>query len=1045
MAVLSFPPFRLDVANQCLSRELPNGGYEQVPLRPKAFAVLTYLASRAGQLVTDEELLNVLWPGVFVQPEAVKSQIYDIRQVLGDAAKTPRYIQTLPKRGYRFVARVADGAVGQTAVSADRANTPYVGRAASVAELRKLSRAAFGGHRQMVFVTGEPGIGKTTLVDVFQRDIAGEHQDVRVARGQCIEGYGGREAYYPILEMFGQLCRGPRGSAVIDLLAEQAPTWLVQFPALVAPERRAEMQRDVVGATGERMLREAAVALESLTTATPLLLIVEDLQWADQSTLGLLSVIAHRRARANLMIVVTVRSFDTAALKDFQQQLVFRQLGCQIELHPLTQSEVADYLAAGSSTPSLPLGLAEVLHRHSGGNPMFMVAVVEHLGRRGLLARADDRWYLPVPLDEIELGVPENLRQLIEAQVDRLSSEEQRVLEAASVSGVSFDSELVAAAIGETPDATDDVVSSVARRFRVVGLAKQASAGTARGAQRFEFAHALYREVLYGRQSPFRRAKLHRRIGEYLEIQHAPDLGELAPELAHHFRACGDWPRTARYLQLAADRATRRYAHPAAAELLREALDVLRKLPQKQRLADEVAVLERLAMTYSAGYDERATETFMQVAEHAARSGLVHTNIRALLGAAFPLSCISSERCMEVLDRALALTAELSDSSLRAQMRATVYFNRLWTRGWDRADREAFDLAFTEIEKSGDRAAMAYHMLERSELAWFSSRYREACHYTSEGFRILWSELSLGSDINLSLAHWGYRLEVVWTPLFAGEWGDAIRGAREGVAIMERNADHYCAQTLRLFQAWIHLFAFDHAAAAAFCESAFDISDQPQGDSNRRVLKPLPAELRIALIIIGSAQVGLRQFERARVNLERAREDIEQREVIFGWYWKMPLESARTELAIAEERWADGRVSSQRFHAAAQDTEEYSWQALAWRAMAQVALGEHDLEEARRCVTEALGLVSSRELPLAAWRVHALAADVARAGDDERGARHHSDVAVGLVKKLADSLPKDEPLREIFLSASPVAALVDQGSAVNTGHGHSGLRLARQR
>jgi len=205
------------------------------------------------------------------------------------------------------------------------------------------------------------------------------------------------------------------------------------------------------------MLREAAVVLESLTTATPLLLIVEDLQWADLSTLGLLSVIAHRRARANLMIVATVRSFDTAALKDFQQQLVFRQLGCQIELHPLTQSEVADYLAAGSSRPPIPLGLAEVLHRHSGGNPMFMVAVVEHLGRRGLLARADDRWYLPVPLDEIELGVPENLRQLIEAQVDRFSSEEQRVLEAASASGVSFDSEVVAAAIGETPDATDDI------------------------------------------------------------------------------------------------------------------------------------------------------------------------------------------------------------------------------------------------------------------------------------------------------------------------------------------------------------------------------------------------------------------------------------------------------------------------------------------------------------------------------------------------------------------------------------------------------------
>ena len=1045
MAVLSFPPFRLDIANQRLLRELPDGGHEQLALRPKAFGVLCYLVERPGQLVTDQELLDALWPGVFVQPEAVKSQIYDIRQILGDAAKTPRYIQTVPRRGYRFVAQVDSGAAGQTTVVPDRANLRFVGRAAVVAELRNLWRAACAGQRQIVFVTGEPGIGKTAVVDVFQRDLGTQHEEARVARGQCIEGYGGGEAYYPILEMLGQLCRGPQGSAVVTLLAELSPTWLVQFPALVASEQRARVQRDVVGATGERVLREGSVALETLTAAAPLLLVLEDLHWADVATLDLLLVIAHRRARAKLMIVATVRSFDSPKLKDFQQQIVFRKLGSQLELPPLTPSEIADYLASGTSGTTLPAGLAEVLHRHSGGNPLYMVAVVEHLGRRGLLARADDGWYLPVPLKEIELGVPENLQQLIEAQVDRFSSEEQGVLEASSVSGATFDCEVIAAAVGEEPEAADEILSSVARRFRVVRVVKQGSEAVVSSVQRFEFAHALYREVLYNRQSPFRRAKLHRRIGEYLEATFAADPGEIAPELAHHFRACGDWSRTARYLKLAAASASRRHAHPQAASLLREALEVLQKLPEQQRTLDEVAILERLANTYSAGYDARATDTYLRVAEHAARSGLVETHIRALLGTAFPLSCTNAERCLQILDEALGLTARLSDVSLRAQARATVYFNRLWTRGWNRADREAFDLAFAEIQSSGDRFATAYHMVEKSELEWFSSHYHEARRCTEEGFRLLLNELPPGSDLNLSLAHWGYRLHRLWAPLFCGQWGDAVRAAREGVSIMERNGDHYCAQTLQLFRAWIHLFAFDDTTALALCESAFDTSDPPGEAAAGSALQPLAPELRISLVIKGSAQVGLRQLEQARANLQRVQADLEQRVVMFGWYWKMPLESALTELAIVQECWSEARVSAQRFHAAAQVTEERTWQALAWRAMGLVALHEQDLERARACVDEALNLVGSHELPLAGWRVHAVAAEVARAASDERGARHHSDIASELVQKLADSLSEEEPLREVFLRAPPVAALLGQRAAVSTGHGHSDLRLARQR
>ena len=111
-----------------------------------------------------------------------------------------------------------------------------------------------------------------------------------------MEGYGGKEAYYPMLEALGGLCRGPGGESVIQTLAEQAPTWLVQFPALVKPEHREMLKQEIDGATRERMVREICEVLEAITSEYPLLLVFEDLHWADSSSIDLISAVARRRA-----------------------------------------------------------------------------------------------------------------------------------------------------------------------------------------------------------------------------------------------------------------------------------------------------------------------------------------------------------------------------------------------------------------------------------------------------------------------------------------------------------------------------------------------------------------------------------------------------------------------------------------------------------------------------------------------------------------------------------------------------------------------------
>jgi len=580
-----FPPFRLDTINQCLWRLQETAQDERILLAPKAFAVLRYLVEHAGRLVTQDELLDAVWPETHVQPEVLKSRIFEVRSALGDRPKTPRFIETLPRRGYRFIATVHDSPAATSAVPLPPADSHLVGRAGMLETLRACLHQAVQGQRQLVFVTGEPGIGKTALVDAFQQQAMAEVPGLRLARGQCLEGYGGMEAYYPMLEALGALWRGAGGDAVVQTLATHAPTWLVQFPALVTREHRDTLQRELLGATRERMLREIAATLETLTVGRPLLLVFEDLQWVHHATVDLLAALARRRAPAQLLLVATYRPPVDAAfwqhpLQALTQELLVHQLCHELVVAPLSKADVAAYLVATSAGARLPEDLAELVYRHSEGNPLFMRAALDHLTQQGLIAREADGWSLLVPIETIALGVPESLRQMIDAQIARLRPEEQRTLEVASVAGAVCTASVCAVAAHQEAEHFEALCETLARRQHMVRAAGPHQLPDGSISQRYEFVHALYREVCYGRQAPGRRATLHRRLGERMEVVFATQVHDVASELAYHFEAGADWGRAIVYLRLVADTAGRRYAYREAATTLQHALTLVPHLPE---------------------------------------------------------------------------------------------------------------------------------------------------------------------------------------------------------------------------------------------------------------------------------------------------------------------------------------------------------------------------------------------------------------------------------------------------------------------------------
>jgi DNA-binding winged helix-turn-helix (wHTH) protein len=1013
-----FSPFRLDPVNQCLWRRTGAGMEERVLLTPTEYGVLAYLVTHAHRLVSHRELLDAVWPGTAIEPQAVKSNIFRLRRLLEDDPRRPRYIETLSRRGYRFVGILApDMAEGDRPAAL---TSRLVGRENALSELLQCASAASTGTLQMVFVTGEPGIGKTALVEEFQRQLAPASPAPRVLWGQCLEGFGSKEAFYPVLEALGPLARAP-DQEFVQMLASRAPTWLVQFPDLLTPQHRETLRQEILGATRERMLREVCQALETMAAARPLLLLLEDLHWADASTLDLISALARRRVPARIMVVATYPS-DVAGsaqpLHSLKRDLVARQLCREIVLQPLTEAEIARYL--GSSPGGQPPDeLAALLHRHTEGNPLFMKAVLQDLVGRGMAERDGDAWRLRTPTAEIVLEVPETLRQMIGAQIDRLDGPEQRVLEVAAIAGMSFAPALSAPTADLDPGVFEACCGALARRGHILRLGGTQELPDGRIVQRYGFTHALYREVLYERQAPAQRATLHRRRAERLEAVFTDALDEVTPELAHHFEKGAEPGRAVKYLRRAAELAVRRYALEEARTNLQHALSLAEHLPAGDRPATEIAILDTLGGMDVVTSDVRAVPTLSLLRDRAAAYGLPDVEAEALVDLVLPISRTSAEHALEVIDQALQLSDARLDPLMRARIRAGCMMRRIATRGWNAEDATQCRRALDDIRRHGTRNDVAWHVLDCSFVDFYSSRYRKAQRDVLDALAMLTEGHAESFYLDYAVAHWSCEVIVSWSHNLLGEWGAALREIDTRLARAERNSDLYRQHLLLLARAWVLLNAADFAGARAITDALLPELHHPVQASVRR----------FCLVVGGAAEVGAGQHAAGLAHLTAAREEMDRQMVLVDWYRRLMLQWALANLWLARGDLTRASAEGDRFLTESAATAERTWQALAWETNARIALASGHLELAQDRIEKGLSALDGVEAPVAAWQACATAADVSGALGDAAAARAHRGRSREVILELAASLESHEQLRRTFLTAPAVARVLGEEPA----------------
>ncbi|MBI3800683.1 MAG: AAA family ATPase, partial [Deltaproteobacteria bacterium] len=349
--------------------------------------------------------------------------------------------------------------------------TPLVGRESELTQLQTWFETALQGERQVVFVTGEAGIGKTTLVDAFLAQIR-DRADVRITSGQCVEHYGPGEAYMPLLEATTRLCRGPGREQRIEALKRYAPSWLVQLPGLLDPEDRSHLQQHVQGTSRERMLREMAEAAELFTTQRGLVVVLKDLHWSDMATLDWLTYVARRREPAKLMILGTYRPTDVSAgdhpLRAVVQELTARGRGEELRVAPLSEPAVGEYLTRRFSRSVATSTLPGLIYQRTGGNPLFVVNVADDLLQQGIVREEAGQWQVHGDPLSVTESVPNTLRQAIGRQVERLPVAAQQLLEVASVVGVEFSAAALAAGLQATVEEVDRQCEALARQGQFI-------------------------------------------------------------------------------------------------------------------------------------------------------------------------------------------------------------------------------------------------------------------------------------------------------------------------------------------------------------------------------------------------------------------------------------------------------------------------------------------------------------------------------------------------------------------------------------------------
>jgi ABC-type oligopeptide transport system substrate-binding subunit/DNA-binding SARP family transcriptional activator len=611
--------------------------------------LLALSGQRAAALSQFERFKLSLQQELGVEPEATTTRL--LRQI-GSGELLPRsaIAPQAPAANVHLPSCLKEGAAPSAATAV------FVGRDAELQALTAALQGVMAGSGALRFVTGGAGAGKTALLEAFARGAADAHPDLLVAVGGCNALGGAGDSYLPFRDVLGMLTGDLEAKLMagkIDLPAAQRLWQALPFTLQALAEHGAHLVdvfvqgsdlytrgvtalqgqphllERLAGLTGDKLppgeLQPAAIFDEYLkvlcviSKESPLLVILDDLQWADMASLNLLFHIGRRISAGRILLVAAYRAEEVAQVEATQGEMLSRALtefkrqygNIWIDLNAIPESQGRAFVDAFLDSEPNHLGepFRKALFAHTGGHALFTVELCRNLQERGMLQRdAAGYWQAQAGLVWDEL--PARVEGVIEARLGRLDGDQRAALEAGAVEGDEFTLQVAAQVCGKDERWMVRQLSQELCQAHHLLSEVGVKAVDGRRLYRYRFRHSLYREYLYQRLGEIDRSWLHAQVGAALEELYGKAAEQIAAQLGWHYQQAGDTPKAIQYLLVAGDQAQQRYAYAEASGHYQVAVELLKGSGDYDRAA---RTLLKLGMAYHANLEfERSRRAYAE-------------------------------------------------------------------------------------------------------------------------------------------------------------------------------------------------------------------------------------------------------------------------------------------------------------------------------------------------------------------------------------------------------------------------------------------------
>jgi serine/threonine protein kinase/tetratricopeptide (TPR) repeat protein len=883
----------------------------------------------------------------------------------------------------------------------------FVGREPELNRLEGFLQQAVDGTGRVVFITGEPGIGKTSLSDEFLRRARTKYPALLISRGRCVEQYGTGEAYLPFLDAVGGLLESPGRERLGAVMRTYAPTWCTQLPAAFASSGALErLQQETIGATKERMMREMGDALSMFAATAPIVLLFEDLHWADPSSVDLLRHLSQRINSQRLLIAGTFRPEDIERsnhpLKSYKVEMQTHRLCEEVALSSLDRDHIAEYLNATFTPNDFPPDLAAMIHDKTEGHPLFAINLLQYLSERGDIGKTNAHWSLSRPLSELDLEAPESVRSMISKKIDSLAAEERRTLQYASVEGAEFLSTVVASLLDVDEVDLEERMANLEKTHRLIVTRGEEELPDGSLATRYRFAHALYQNFLYADLVNKRRVMLHRQAGEQLLRHYSKRAPQIATQLALHFERGRDFPRAIEYLIHAGDNATTLYANAEAADHYTRAIGLVEKLPDEAQSERLVTLYQkRGAVNMALSRFAQSVDDYTHMLEYQKSLGSPEKQAEALN--ALALTLFYSHRLEEMETRANEAreAAKLSGSAaLSVQTEALMALKYLCYGELDLAKPTLDDL-ITRAREIDNKPALAAGLIWRGCLYFFQTEYERAIEVEIEGRRLA-SELRDGFLLIASMFFMGLSQGNL------GRMSEALATIEEAIRMAGRNGDLFWYPRMPNCIGWIHRELQDFEGALKHNQQGLEIGHQHhvlEAQANSLI------NLGIDYTHSGKSEETISAFHKVG--------EIFERDAWFRWRYNIRLHAAMAEHSLRLGDTAKAREVVSRLLETAGKYEVHKYTAVGHKLLAQIAIAEGDVATAESEFAAALDELRRYTVPVVEWTIRAELGRVKASAGDDVAARDAFAKSAEIIDSIAASVA-DVSLRETFLTSDAV-------------------------